>query len=59
MKQKYNPKIDALNAIIEQQERTIDRLTKELQAREEHIQKLYGTNQTYTNITEIIKLLKE
>lgn len=63
MNRKPDPMIKAQAAIIDQQNRTIDRLTKEVAEANAHIANLYkqiaGTTQTYVNIAEIIKNLNE
>lgn len=60
MKNKSNKIVEAQDKIIQQQERTIERLTKELADREKHIvdlyDKMHGTQQTYINVAEILKL---
>lgn len=60
MKTKRDRVVELQDKVIEQQERMIERLTKELAAREKHITDLYdkmhGTQQTYINVAEILKL---
>ncbi|NCB79983.1 MAG: hypothetical protein EOM41_08525 [Bacilli bacterium] len=55
----FNGRAKAQELIIKHQDATIDRLTKELAAREVMIAKLVGGKQTYVNIAEIMKVLNE